>query len=227
MTSVSAMRDAASVWEEVFGAWTQGASTNLSLFDEDLFTTVRLHDPKYPTGRSRALIWWPAAEVTSRAAEEQRFLNEYPGLPGLESKRHEPRGASVTLNHLWRHRNNIQATSAVLCCASLFLPLFSRSKRDPWVRSRGSHDTLFSAYQAAASQWWQPGTGLPWHASSATALPDFDYEFKAADGIAPLAEDLASEHVALLKTWRPVVIEYVETALTSIVGKTAHDPVPQ
>lgn len=196
-------------WQRILKAWRSEVGSDIELFGDGLFTSVKLHDPKNPTGRASAVAWWPAAELKSLTEYGQRLLDETPGSPGLvEPSYLDPMGPRHTVKYLWRHRQSVDEVAAILCCASLFLTLFSRSKNDPDGR-RAPFDVELQAYRAAASQWREPVPGLPWHTSSSSALPDLDHDFGQVLDLEALATDLAREHQALLRTWRPVVITYV------------------
>jgi integrase len=43
------------IWQRVLKAWRSEAGSDTELFGDRLFTTVKLHDPKKPTGRNAAL----------------------------------------------------------------------------------------------------------------------------------------------------------------------------
>lgn len=198
----------ATTWQRILTIWRSEVGSDIELFDEGLFTNVKLHDPKKPTGREPNVTWWETAQVEKLTARGQKHFDEHPGSTGyVEQSYTDPKGPRLTVSYLWSHRQSTNDVAAILCCASLFSTMNPRYRNQLEGR-RAPHNVQFDVYRAAVSQWHEPGTGSPWFAASASALPDLDFTFREVLDVDALAADLAREHLALLRVWRPIVITY-------------------
>ncbi|RYG56779.1 MAG: hypothetical protein EON56_03560 [Alphaproteobacteria bacterium] len=196
------------IWAAVKAAWEQEIGGDSTLIRGGLFTPVRLCDTKYPVRDAPDVGWWEADEVASLTRYNQDLLDKAPGAASLIQHHMFPMPPRYTARYLWRYREDANKVAAILCCASLFLHLFSRYRGAPSPEDPAPRELMEEAYWSAAAQWWEPGRGLPWRTNSASALPDIEFAHSRSSDLISLGADLAREHLVLLRTWRPVCITF-------------------
>lgn len=132
------------------------------------------------------------------------------------------KGEYVTLNHLWRLRDDPEGIAAVLIAGSFF-PRMDASRSyysdDFWPPRYCARELREMAYTC----WRKKSEHWGWHFACTQVLADKseDWYFKI-DSLHTLVRYLAEEHASLLLTHVPVVIEYAsrrEPELISVAAK--------
>jgi hypothetical protein len=198
-------------WEMVVSRWERWIKdAGVSTFP--LFTPIRVFDPANPMGRESVLSWWPSGSIRNLHQELQGFLYKFPGRIGpVHPDFGTRRGEMETLRYLWRNRESVELMAAVLFSASLFSRMGSSRARYPetWPSRFG----VGELYDWAKARMESNEDFYGWHYSCTQVLPyessDWEYRLESMDA---LVRYLAEEHIALLQRYRPVVIEFSDSA---------------
>lgn len=198
-------------WNRVFCVWHQRV-TDFQVKVFPLFHPIPVHDPNNPQRQESSYSWWPADSLRSKQEEFQRHLYKHPGSPGPVDGSSYPvrKGEQKTLEKLWQYRTDLNTVSAVFIAASLF-PRLDSSRRDYAHANWPPKKCVKVLADFARSRWLGEDNAEVWHYWCTDVLPcvrrrDCDCKIRSMEA---LIRYLAEEHVEILKSWRPVVIEFV------------------
>ncbi|TYP46775.1 hypothetical protein [Thermosediminibacter litoriperuensis] len=196
-------------WHTIFITW-KSRMRDYPVSLNPLFTEIWVHDPEYPTGRKNALSWWIANEINELHINFQRHLDRFPGTIGPINPCNCRQGELMTLNYLWKYKENEEKIAAILISASLFTRLYSSRKQYPqdyWPPYYCVEELFKWAYKT-----WNDEEGFSaWQHYHTEVLPykNNDYVFKLHD-INALVHYLADEHALVFLNYKPVSIEFKE-----------------
>jgi hypothetical protein len=132
---------------------------------------VSIHDPANPTGRSRALSWWPAGEIQTLQKDLQKYFDQHPGTVGNV---HPPayytrQGEIETLEYIWDQKEDEEGIAAILIAASIFARC--SSARSHYPRDYWPDFACVRIIEEWAEETWRSraqhvGMALLMHASS-------------------------------------------------------------
>ena len=194
-------------WTKLVERWVKKLKENK--FDPGgLFVELKIGNQEYPD-RSRQLAWVPTKDIHDVHCQQQRDVLERPDVNGtvVWYQNNSYKGELHTLYLLWKVRDSVEATCAVLILASLesrkhvYAPDFWRQI---------DADTKRTLESFLYFEYFRKGNLTLWHSNSRQLLPDLNEDPPSSPifNQSTLVDYLADTHVEVLKNVRPIYTSY-------------------